>query len=84
MTLEYREHCFGMLQGLQTVVFQRGSSLSGNELWWRHVKRELGGRVYSIIVDNSWVSTGPPPPLHAQLGRLGTSDAVGAQGKESG
>eukprot|EP00959_Pyramimonas_sp_CCMP1952_P292942 6126862-Pyramimonas_sp.AAC.1 len=26
------------------------------------MKRELGGRVYSIIVDDSWVYTGPSPP----------------------
>eukprot|EP00959_Pyramimonas_sp_CCMP1952_P088826 1858546-Pyramimonas_sp.AAC.1 len=25
------------------------------------MKRELGGRVYSNIVDGSWVYTGPPP-----------------------
>eukprot|EP00959_Pyramimonas_sp_CCMP1952_P426206 8926963-Pyramimonas_sp.AAC.1 len=26
------------------------------------MKREFGGKVYSDIVDNSWVSIGPPPP----------------------
>eukprot|EP00959_Pyramimonas_sp_CCMP1952_P142086 2974301-Pyramimonas_sp.AAC.1 len=26
------------------------------------MKRDLGGRVYFNIVDESWVCTGPPPP----------------------
>eukprot|EP00959_Pyramimonas_sp_CCMP1952_P132763 2775800-Pyramimonas_sp.AAC.1 len=28
------------------------------------MKREIGGRVYSNIVDDSWVYTGPIPPHH--------------------
>eukprot|EP00959_Pyramimonas_sp_CCMP1952_P255257 5331483-Pyramimonas_sp.AAC.1 len=51
-----------MLQGLQTVFFQRGSSLNGKPFLYGPMKRELGGMVYSNIVDASWVYTGPPPP----------------------
>eukprot|EP00959_Pyramimonas_sp_CCMP1952_P065000 1356986-Pyramimonas_sp.AAC.1 len=50
-----------MPQDLQTVVFQRRISLSGNEPLQGPVKRE-GGKVYYNIVDDSWVYTGPPPP----------------------
>eukprot|EP00959_Pyramimonas_sp_CCMP1952_P395732 8291981-Pyramimonas_sp.AAC.1 len=55
-----------MLQDLQTDVFQRSSSLNGNEPLWGPMKRDLRGRVNSSIVGDSWDYTGlppsPPPP----------------------
>eukprot|EP00959_Pyramimonas_sp_CCMP1952_P029202 612804-Pyramimonas_sp.AAC.1 len=45
---------------------ERGKPLIGNDPFlWGPVKRNLGGRVYSYIADESWVRTGfplPPPP----------------------
>eukprot|EP00959_Pyramimonas_sp_CCMP1952_P109356 2287384-Pyramimonas_sp.AAC.1 len=62
MALKSREQCCGTLPDLQAVLFQRSSSLNGNEPLQGPMKRERGGRVNSIIVDASWVSAGPPPP----------------------
>eukprot|EP00959_Pyramimonas_sp_CCMP1952_P008299 173532-Pyramimonas_sp.AAC.1 len=43
------------------TCFKFFKRLSSNEAG--HVKRELGGRVHSNIVDASWVSGPSPPPL---------------------
>eukprot|EP00959_Pyramimonas_sp_CCMP1952_P408344 8558034-Pyramimonas_sp.AAC.1 len=38
-------------------------SINGRTRCMGPMKRELGGRVNSNIVDDFWVSIGPPPPL---------------------
>eukprot|EP00959_Pyramimonas_sp_CCMP1952_P274278 5732982-Pyramimonas_sp.AAC.1 len=58
-----RDWCFGTLPNLRMGVSQRGIVYSGNESLQEPMKRELGGRVYSNIVDESWVHTGPLPPF---------------------
>eukprot|EP00959_Pyramimonas_sp_CCMP1952_P397167 8321951-Pyramimonas_sp.AAC.1 len=51
-----------MLQGLETVVFQRSNSATGVEPLSGPTKRKLGERVYPSIVGGSWVYAGPPSP----------------------
>eukprot|EP00959_Pyramimonas_sp_CCMP1952_P323302 6765278-Pyramimonas_sp.AAC.1 len=56
-----------MLQGLQMVVSQRGTSLSGNEPCMGIGRGSSEGGLFCNIVDASWVYGGPHPPHHFPL-----------------
>eukprot|EP00959_Pyramimonas_sp_CCMP1952_P458241 9476294-Pyramimonas_sp.AAC.1 len=74
-----------MLEDLHARAFQGGSSLNRNEPLWGSMMWELGGRVYSNIVDHSGACTGhpfppplPPPPPESRLPRPGGTIATAA------